>query len=415
MEKVGLSVVNISTSRSAVANPFRGRSPLSDFFGRATPQPAERESLGSGVIIRPEGYILTNNHVIDGATEIRVSLADDRAFPAEVVGTDPSLDLAVIKVNAKSPLPAAPIGKSSDLMIGETIIAIGNPFGLTHTVTTGVLSATGRSIQGENDRLYHDFLQIDASINPGNSGGALVNINGELIGITTAVFRPAEGIGFAVPIDKAKAIINDLINYGKVTRPFFGFYVRDISSDLRARLGWREKGGALVTKVFAGGPAATAGLAPGDIISTMNGKKITDKDDLYSRLSSWTEGGKLSFTVFRSPKLLEISIRGTKMTGPLAEKIGYEWLGIQLTPVDARTATRLKLPTAKGLLITKLDNARLLARTGVKAGDVLRRINLTQTNTMADYRSAIIDSQAMGGAVVYIQRDQFVYQITVGD
>ncbi|MBI5815160.1 MAG: trypsin-like peptidase domain-containing protein [Nitrospinae bacterium] len=414
VEKTSPAVVNINTSKREQVNPFR-RSPLGAFGGALGPMTVERESLGSGVIIKQDGYILTNNHVIDGATEIRVTLADEREFAAEVVGADPASDLAVIKVSSATPLPVAKMGRSDDIMIGETIIAIGNPFGLTHSATTGIISATGRSVQVEEDRMLHDFIQLDAPINPGNSGGALVNINGELIGITTAVHKGGEGIGFAIPIDKAKRIVADLISFGAVSRAWFGFFARDLSSELRYRLGWKGKGGAIVTKVFGVGPARKAGLAAGDIVTAINGKKVSDRKDLYSRLAAMPEGSAAIFNVFRSPAQIEISIKGTRITPAVADQIGYEWIGVSVAPADKNNMARFGLPAQKGLVISKIDPASELAKTGVREGDVIRKINRTTADSQEGFRNAVMESQGYGGAILYVQRGQYVYQISIGD
>ena len=237
VERVGASVVNINTEEvaPAVRNPFRdSRNPFFDqFFKEFFPsRDNNRRSLGSGVIIHPEGYILTNEHVVSKATIIKVTLIDKREFDARLVGSDIKSDLAVIKIETNENLPHVSLGRSDDLMIGETVIAIGNPFGLQHTVTTGIISALHRSIKGGGNRVYREFIQLDASINPGNSGGPLLNIEGSLIGINTAIFKQAEGIGFAIPINKAKRIINDLIRYGKVRRGWLGVSVQSITKEM---------------------------------------------------------------------------------------------------------------------------------------------------------------------------------------
>jgi len=413
-EKISPAVVNINTVTQEQANPFR-KTPFSEFFGRLGPSTVKRQSLGSGVIIRPDGYIITNNHVIDGASEIRVTLSDEREFTAEVVGADPASDLAVIKVTTKGKLPAAAMGKSDDLMAGETIIAIGNPFGLSHTVTTGVISAIGRTISGEDGKMFHDFIQLDAPINPGNSGGALVNINGELIGVTAAVYSKAEGIGFAIPIDKAKRIVTELISFGSVSRAWYGLAAADLSKELRYRLGWKGKGGALIIKIFGGGPAKKSGLVPGDIVTAVNGKKVSDRDDFYSRLGASADEAPMALTIFRNGKELDISIKGLRITPAIAEQISYEWIGVTVAPADKKTIERYRLSSPKGLVIKRIDPSCSLAQTGVREGDLIRKINRTPTDSMDDFRKAVMESQGFGAAIVYVQRGQFVYQITVGD
>ncbi|SVD40927.1 uncharacterized protein METZ01_LOCUS393781, partial [marine metagenome] len=265
VEGVGTSVVNINTEEAmpVARNPFRdSRSPFFDqffkgFFPRLN---NKRRSLGSGVIIHPEGYILTNEHVVAKATRIKVTLIDKREFDARLVGADIKSDLAVIKIENKENLPHVSLGRSDDLMIGETVIAIGNPFGLQHTVTTGIISALHRSIKGSKNRVYRGFIQLDASINPGNSGGPLLNINGSLIGINTAIFKQAEGIGFAIPINKAKRIINDLIRYGKVRRGWLGVSVQDMTHEMLRFFHLDRVKGVVVSQVMKGGPGARGGL-----------------------------------------------------------------------------------------------------------------------------------------------------------
>lgn len=415
VEKVGPAVVNINTSIRMVRNPFRARNPLRDFFGRPYEGRAvERESLGSGVIIRPDGYILTNNHVIAGATQIKVTLADQREFPAEVVGADPRSDLAIIKVNPKSPLPVAAIGKSDNLMIGETVIAIGNPFGLSHTVTTGIVSAVGRDIKAGDGKIYQDFIQLDASINPGNSGGPLLNINGELIGVNTAIHQAAEGIGFAIPIDRAMKIVADLIDYGEVHRGYIGFFVEDLSPRLAARLGWTRPGGALVIKVMGGGPATVAGIKPGDIIYKVEGKPVKGRRDFESHVSSFKGGEKIAFGLFRDGADLSISLVASEITGEVADRIAAEWLGIEVRQIDPNARRRYRLPVSKGVVIVKVNPRSELASIGVEPGDVIRRVNRTNVDTQDDYRKAIVEGRHFGSAIVYVQRGQQIYQIAVG-
>jgi len=415
VEQVSPAVVNINTSIREAVNPFRGRSPLSEYFGGAMP-PAlkERESLGSGVIIRPEGYILTNNHVIDGASEIRVTLADEREYPAEVVGVDARNDVAVIKVEADAPLPSARMGKSDDLMIGETVIAIGNPFGLSHTVTTGVISAVGRNIKTDSGRMFVDFIQLDASINPGNSGGPLLNVNGEVIGITTAIYASAEGIGFAIPIDRARRIMDDLIAYGKVTRGYTGFFVDDLDPALRQKLGWKEKGGVLVTKVLGGGPAQRAGLRPGDIIHSVNGRKTMGARSFDQRMASFTSHDKIELGVFTDSDKKTVTLTPAKIDPATANRIASLWLGVEVAPLTEPEAKRLRLATTRGMVITKVDPYSELAEVGVEAGDVIRKINNITTDGMDGFMDAMLEGQYSASALVYIQRGSYVYKITVG-
>ncbi|MGD1999400.1 MAG: trypsin-like peptidase domain-containing protein, partial [Desulfobacterales bacterium] len=268
-------MVNISSVISARkrSGPFSsfGLNPFfdsffKDFFDPYLERQPERSTLGSGVILDGKrGLIITNAHVIANAGTIKVTLRDEREFEAEIVGADPDFDLAVLRIQSKALLPEVKMGSSDDLMIGETVIAIGNPFGFSHTVTTGVISAIDRSIRTD-DRVFHEFIQIDASINPGNSGGPLLNINGELIGINTAIYAKAQGIGFAIPISKTRKIISDLIAHGEVIEPWIGIIVQNIDAGLARYLNVPTKSGVLVRTVENGSPAAKAGTREGDII-----------------------------------------------------------------------------------------------------------------------------------------------------
>ncbi len=415
VEKVAPAVVNINTSIRQTINPFRGRNPMRDFFGGFMgPRTVERESLGSGVIIRPDGFILTNNHVIDGATQIKVTLADEREFPAEIIGADARSDLAIIKVNSDKPLPVADIGKSGDLMIGETVIAIGNPFGLSHTVTTGIVSAVGREIKGEDGRIYQDFIQLDASINPGNSGGPLLNINGELIGINSAIYRAAEGIGFAIPIDRAMKVVSDLIDYGEVHRGYTGFFVDDLSLRLGRRLGWKGKGGVLVTKVMKDGPAGKAGIKPGDVIYSIDGKRVKGRHDFNSRMSTFSGGNKITFGLFNDGAMRTATVTASEITGEAADEIAADWLGVRVKPVDSRAMRRYRLPVAKGVVIVAVDPNSELASIGVEPGDVIRRINRINVDSQDDYRRAVVEGLYSGTALLFIQRGGYIYQVTIG-
>jgi serine protease Do len=290
IRKVSPAVVNISSQYEIRknSNPFSGygMDPLlenffRDFFSPELERREQRTSLGSGIIIDGHrGLLLTNTHVVEKATRINVALKDEREFEAIIVGMDPDSDLAVLKINSNQPLPSIQMGNSEEIMIGESVIAIGNPFGFSHTVTTGVVSAVNRSIKTAQ-RVFHKFIQTDASINPGNSGGPLININGELIGINTAIYSQAQGIGFAIPINRAKRIISDLINYGEVVQPWTGMTVQTIDSDLSNYLNIQNDVGVMVTSVEPKSPASIAGITEGDIIIAIDGWRITHISDYH--------------------------------------------------------------------------------------------------------------------------------------
>src|SRR5213596_2830361 len=300
VEKAGPAVVNVSTEqvveRRGSPFPFP-EDPFFDQYFRdffdLRPRRFTTTSLGSGVIVAPDGTILTNEHVILRASRIHVTLADEREFDAKLVGADSDSDVAVLRVQAGGELPHVTLGTSSDLMIGETVIAIGNPFGLSHTVTTGVVSAVGRSLHDE-DRTYTDFIQTDASINPGNSGGPLLNIKGELIGINTAIYGKAQGIGFAIPVDRARRVMKDLVSYGEVRRVWVGLVVQDLTPQLAQHFGTRR--GVVVAEIDPGSPAAGAGLARGDVITRVDGREVRSRDDFEQRVEDRAEDSKLVVT-----------------------------------------------------------------------------------------------------------------------
>ena len=295
VEKVSPAVVNIYTteiSRSA-RNPFRNfNNNLFDQFFKdfLPPNKSQKRSLGSGVLINGEGFILTNEHVIAKATKIHVVLSDKQEFDASVIGADIKSDLAIIKIDSSKPLPYVEMGRSDDLMIGEQVLAIGNPFGLQQTVTTGIISALNRNIRAGKNMVYSDFIQVDASINPGNSGGPLLNINGSLIGINTAIYQKAEGIGFAIPIDHAKRIVDELIRYGKVRRGWMGVSIQELDPQLATHFQLDGHKGVLVVGVAEKSSAGKAGLKRGDIVIAIDGHGVSNKSDFRGRMASYTVG-----------------------------------------------------------------------------------------------------------------------------
>ena len=336
VRKVSPAVVNISSAVQVRkrTSPFSGfgfnpffEEFFKDFFDPRFERRREYTSLGSGVIIDgKKGLILTNAHVIQKTGTIKVVLEDEREFEARIVGADPDSDLAVLKIDSDQGLPAIQMGSSDDLMIGETVIAIGNPFGFSHTVTTGVISAINRSIRAK-DRVYHDFIQIDASINPGNSGGPLLNINGDLVGINTAIYAKAQGIGFAIPISKARKIISDLIQYGEVIQAWIGITVQDIEEKLARYLKIPVKKGIIVTSVEPQSPAQKAGLQEGDIILTIDGKTINSISDYQSVAKSLEAGKTLSAKFWRNGKKKTVKVKTKVFPIALADDLTYRILG----------------------------------------------------------------------------------------
>ncbi|NIW11368.1 MAG: Do family serine endopeptidase, partial [Gammaproteobacteria bacterium] len=324
-EKLKPAVVNISTTMVVKQQPsFRGRpSPFGEqdpfrefwekFFGGEMPRERETRSLGSGFIINKEGYIVTNNHVVENAREIIVTLHNEKDYKAEVIGKDKKTDLALIKIEAEEDLPVAPLGDSDKLGVGEWVLAIGNPFGLAETVTAGIVSAKGRVIGAGP---YDDFIQTDASINPGNSGGPLFNFWGEVVGINTAIIAAGQGIGFAIPINMAKEILPQLKEKGRVTRGWLGVGIQGVTSQLAESFGLEEKKGALVSQVFKDGPAEKAGIKQGDIILEFDGKEIKDFGDLSRIVASTPVGKTVTIKVFRNGKVIPLQATVAEMEEP---------------------------------------------------------------------------------------------------
>ncbi|MGA8242482.1 MAG: trypsin-like peptidase domain-containing protein, partial [Desulfobacterales bacterium] len=392
-------MVNISSVISARkrSGPFSGfglnpffDSYFKDFFDPYLERQPERSTLGSGVILDGKrGLIITNAHVIANAGTIKVTLLDEREFEAEIVGADPDFDLAVLRIQSKAVLPEVKMGSSDDLMIGETVIAIGNPFGFSHTVTTGVISALDRSIRTD-DRVFHEFIQIDASINPGNSGGPLLNINGELIGINTAIYAKAQGIGFAIPISKTRKIISDLIAHGEVIEPWIGIIVQNIDAGLARYLNVPAKSGVLIKTVENDSPAAKAGAREGDIILSLDNRKIVSEDDFQSTMRNYSVGDKLNLMLRRSAESLTLSVVAGQFPMEKASALGYRLLGIRTEDLTPGSRVRFNIAADSGALISELNPQSYLTQIGAKSGDVIRRINEVPINNSKDFNEAIV-------------------------
>jgi Do/DeqQ family serine protease len=420
VRKISPAVVNISTSKLVErgVNPFFLQE-NDDFFNRFFRdffEPRKRQyvknSLGSGVIIdSAHKYILTNHHVIVRASKIAITLANQQEFEARVVGTDPESDLAVLKIETEIELPSITMGRSNDLMIGETVIAIGNPFGLSHTVTTGVISALNRSVRTESG-IYHNFIQIDASINPGNSGGPLLNINGELIGINTAIYSGAEGIGFAIPIDRAKGIVSDLINYGQVHTAWLGITVQDLNENLINYFHLPVKYGALITEILDGSPAKKKGLKRGDVITEIKKNKIKSSRDYYDHLSQHTANEIIHLVFFRNGIKQRISIKATPFPPDLALDLAFERLGFRVEELNRSLAIKYRLKEREGLVIVAIKKGSQANSIGLVPGDLIRGINDLSVNTKEDFRKAVIRYRLKERITVLVQRGWRVYSIS---
>lgn len=398
-KKLKPAVVNISTAKiikprrqyQRPSPPTFGNDPLQDFFERffddMRPQAYKQRSLGSGFIIEG-GYILTNNHVIAGADEIRVKLADDREFKAEIKGHDERLDLALLKIDAKEGLPTAKLGDSDAIQVGEWVMAIGNPFGLAETVTAGIVSAKGRVI---GSGPYDDFIQTDASINPGNSGGPLFNAHGEVIGINTAIIAGGQGIGFAIPINMAKSIIPQLKEKGKVTRGWLGVTIQPVTADLAKSFGLHGERGALVSGIVPESPAAKGGLKTGDIILEFDGRKIREAGELSRVVAATAVGRKVSVTVLRDGKEQKLPVvidRLKEAEGNDSEETAVDKLGMTVMELNRDLAGRFQLKDTTGVVVTELKSDGAAREAGISEGDIIKEIDGRKITTLNDYEKA---------------------------
>jgi serine protease Do len=422
VKKVSPAVVNISSEYEVIArsNPFfdAGLDPFFDSFFRDFFDPHYQrrykgQSLGSGVIIDgSRGYILTNEHVIAKSAKIRVVLKDERGLDAELVGAAPDFDLAVLKIETDGTLPAIGMGESDDLMIGETVIAIGNPFGFSHSVTTGVISALHRSVQAA-ERTYRDFIQTDASINPGNSGGPLLNINGNLIGINTAIYSKAQGIGFAIPINRAKRVVDDLIRYGEIHIPWLGLFVQDLDPQLVHYFNIPQGQGVLVSKVTEHGPAQAAGLRAGDVITAVGQRGVTSRESYHAIIRDYSDGDVIPVSVWKDGTAHVMRVASRTFPEALAEDLGYESLGVRVQEVSTALRHRFAIAARDGVVVTELRQGCYLQRIGARPGDVLRKINEMVIRTVDDFKAAVIKYRQKESTVLLIQRRNQQYYVTV--
>ncbi|HEX3118163.1 MAG TPA: DegQ family serine endoprotease [Candidatus Acidoferrum sp.] len=374
--------------------------------GPDMPQKQREQSLGSGVIVSPEGYVLTNNHVVDGATDVKVTLSDKREFKATVVGTDPKTDIAVLKLTGEKFNPIT-LGDSQKVQVGDYALAIGDPFGVGQTVTMGIVSAKGRGNLGIED--YEDFIQTDAPINPGNSGGALVNDRGELVGINTAILSHGsggnEGIGFAIPINLARNVMGQIIDHGKVTRGYLGVVIQQITPNMSKALNLDKMQGAIVSDVSAKGPAKDAGVQRGDVILAINGNTVADSNDLRNTISMMQPGQTVKLTINRngSTKDIDVKLGELPLSKDEAESQSdnssskESMKGISVETLDSDTAQQLQLPEAtKGVVVTGVDPSSAAADSGLRKGDVIQEVNHQPVKTAAEFEAAMSKSDKNG-------------------
>jgi serine protease Do len=401
VERSRPAVVNINAEEELVRrNPFRGFGDpffdrfFSDFFDSSPPRRRRTRSLGSGVIIDPKGYILTNEHVVARTSRIRVTLSDERSFEAKMVGADPDHDLAVLKIESEDALPSIAVGTSSRLLIGEKVIAIGNPFGLSHTVTTGVVSATERSIRTSGGTVYYNFIQTDAAINPGNSGGPLLDITGNMIGINTAIYAQGQGIGFAIPADTARRIVDDLVRYGEVRPVWLGMAVGE-------KGGRSGKGSIVVTRLLRGGGGEKAGLKEGDVIVSVGRDAVRSVGEYRFRVGGYGDGEFVPLVVMRGEREIDFIVRAASPDIRAAEEMAWEWFGIR---VDR---------DRHGLVVKKVRRGTPAAEIGLEPGDRLLEVENAEVGTREEFVEAFLPGGLRGKVLLLVQRGRYGYHITL--
>ncbi|HEY5569274.1 MAG TPA: DegQ family serine endoprotease [Gammaproteobacteria bacterium] len=428
VDYVSPAVVNISVMKVTQTMPTsglrrlppRGESPLDEFFGQffGSPgapdfqMPREREALGSGFVIGDDGYVATNRHVIESASEVFVTLQSGEKLPATIVGQDQQTDLALLKIDAPAELPTLRFGDSDRARVGDWVLAIGNPFGLGGTATAGIISARGRDIQSG---IYDDYLQIDAPINQGNSGGPVFNAAGEVIGINTAIFSPNGGnigIGFAIPSNQARAVIEELKENGSVSRGWLGVQIQDLDADLAEGLGLDDTDGALITDVVSGSPAQRAGLVPGDVVMEFDGKPVDSTKTLGRFVAEQDSGSRVSLTVWRDGQSEEIDVElgeldnpaKTARLSPAASDVGTD-LGLVLQDLTQSARDQLGLDAdTEGAVVARVAPGSTAAREGIEPGDVILQVNQQRIDSAADVLDELAAARAEGRRALLLVR-----------
>ncbi len=401
-EKVKPAVVNISTTSTVKVpgNPFRhffgpeDGGPFGDFFKRFFNETPDREmkqqSLGSGFIIDRDGYIITNNHVVDSAEEIKAKLADGREFKAKVIGRDKKTDLALIKIASPfENLPVLILGDSDKIRVGDWVLAVGNPFGLGHTVTQGIISATGRVI---GSGPYDDFLQTDAPINPGNSGGPLVNLKGEVVGINTAIVPGGQGLGFSIPSNMARSVTSQLKEKGRVVRGWIGVTIQTVTPEMAKSFGLKEAKGALVGDVAPGGPAEKGGMKRGDIITVFDGKEVKSANDLPLLVAETAVGKVVDVTVVRDGKNVPVKIRVEELTEAkiaAQSQTPVQSFGMKLDDITPQWRQQFGVRDKTGVIVVNVDPGGLAEDAGIQTGDLIKEVDRKPVRNLADFNSAM--------------------------
>jgi serine protease Do len=426
-EKLGPTVVNVYTTQTVevsssphqfffpddmeIPEPFRRFFGIPDQQQETPKRKMERTSLGSGVIATPDGYILTNNHVVEDADEINITLSTFEEYEAKVVGRDPKSDLALIKIEPERELPAVAFGNSDKLRVGDWVLAIGNPFGLQQTVTAGIISAKGRSI---NNGTYGNFIQTDASINPGNSGGPLFNLKGEMIGVNTAIFSRTGGnigIGFAIPANMAKRVMQQLKEFGKVTRGWLGVMIQHVTPELADNFGLDRPIGALVGQVVPDSPADKAGIKAGDVIIEYNGKEVSQMSMLPAMVAQTPIDEKAAVVLIRDGNKKTIPVIIGKMAEEQAlfdsgEGANGLDLGLTVQELSPELAESLGIEDVSGLIITNVDPGSAAAETGIKRGDIIQEINREPVASIADYKKSLMQAKNKKSILLLLKREQ---------
>lgn len=438
--KLGPSVVNVNVTRTTEGVSWNApegfeQGPFEHFYRRffddergqrqerrhrpghspRRPGHFRQHGNGSGVIIDAEGHILTNHHVVVRADEVRVTLTDGREYEARVVGRDPKTDLAVLQVDVSESLPVAPLGSSDTLRVGDWVMAIGNPFGLSHTVTAGIVSGKGRIIGAGP---YDDFIQTDASINPGNSGGPLFNLRGEVVGINTAMVPHGRGIGFAIPIDTAKPLIPQMVATGSVTRGYLGVSIQSITPDLAEALKLDVTAGALVGEVMPDSPAAQAGLQSGDVITAFDGKPVASSQDLPGIVAETPVGQDVTVTVQRQGEPLELAVTVGKMHMETAQATGSQEsdrgnLGLYLRDRQAGARGDGDPAPANGVLVTRVQPGSPAASSGIRGGDVILQVDQKPVASIADVKQVLAETDEESPLVMLIKRGQGSFYVVI--
>jgi len=426
-ERVKPAVVNISTTktykgRGGFGTPFGrspfGGSPFGDdffdrFFGDIPQRDFKQRSLGSGFIISNDGYIFTNNHVIEKADKILVKLSDSKEYEAKIIGSDSKTDIALIKIKPDNSLPVVEIADSDKVRVGEWVIAIGNPFGLEQTVTAGIVSAKGRVIGAGP---YDNFIQTDASINPGNSGGPLFSMEGKVIGINTAIVAQGQGIGFAIPINMAKSILADLKTKGKVTRGWLGISVQDISEDIAKNLKQKDKKGALISDVFKGDPADIAGIKVGDVVTEINGKPVHNTHDLLITIASMHVGEKIKLKVLREGKELSFTVTVAERKDKqetVADRGGKEYFGITAQEITPEIARQLGIAKDGGVIVTDIAEGSAAEDVGIQPQDVILQVNKVKIISMKTYLQEMAKAKAEKSVLLLVKRGKATFFVAI--